>query len=145
MTKIVHASHDSLDSVHGAEVMAAMDRFGAPDTDQNVLILIRHTGNFMRHDLPDRKNQVESTCDEMPVHLYRPRTIQTSFRLLMDERRCYFAQGRQAAPPGVVLKKRSGHACVHGCDFLIGHRSVSAGCWQHSGQARAKVVVDHPR
>src|SRR5579862_7042884 len=63
----------------------------------------------------------------------------------MDERSRHFAQGRQSAPPGVMLKKRAGHARVHGGDFLIGHWSVSAGGWQHSSQPRVEVVVDNLR
>src|SRR5260370_16184285 len=47
----IHSAHDSLHSINGAEIMAAIDAVWAPRSHEYVLIVICHADYFVRHNL----------------------------------------------------------------------------------------------
>ena len=60
---IVGAAHDALHAVDGAQIVAAVDAFAAAGADENVLVVVGHADDFMRHDLADGENEIEAACE----------------------------------------------------------------------------------
>src|SRR5258705_12456400 len=52
--RILCASHDSFHSVDRSQVVTAIDAVRAARSHQNVLVVVRHPDNFVRHNLSDR-------------------------------------------------------------------------------------------
>ncbi len=52
--------------------MTAVNASGAPGAHENVFVVVRHSDDFVRHDLSDGKNQVEAAMNDEPVDLGRP-------------------------------------------------------------------------
>src|ERR1039458_10711959 len=69
---ILGAAHDALHPINRAQVMAAVYALSASRAHQNILVVIGHANNFMRHNLPDGKNKIEAAMRNQPVHLRRP-------------------------------------------------------------------------
>ena len=60
--RIFRAAHDAFHPVDRAQVVAAIDPFAAAGPNQNVLGVVGHTDNFVRHHLANGKNQIESAA-----------------------------------------------------------------------------------
>src|SRR5258707_1114503 len=83
--RILGASHDALHSINRAQVVTPIYALSSSSAHQNVLVVIRHADDFMRHDLADGQNQVEATLRNQTVYLRRPGIVQLPFRLLVNE------------------------------------------------------------
>src|ERR1035437_7497418 len=123
---ILGAAHDALHPINRAQVMAAVYALSASRAHQNILVVIGHANNFMRHNLPDGKNKIEAAMRNQPVHLRRPRIVQLAFRLLVDEVRRNLAEGLDIGSPVVDVKEFLRHGPEHSLNLLGLHGGVCA-------------------
>src|ERR1700734_1399150 len=84
---VLGATHDALHPIDRSQVMAAVYAVAASRAAQNILVVIGHADDLVRHDLADRENEIEAAMRNEPVHLCRPRIVQLAIRLLADELR----------------------------------------------------------
>ena len=52
--------------------MAFINAFGSTGADKDIFIVIGHADDFVRHDLPDRQDQIKSALDQKIVDLCGP-------------------------------------------------------------------------
>src|SRR5258708_13913985 len=135
--RILRTAHDALHPINRAQVMAAVYAFSPSGAHQNVLVVVRHADDFMRHDLADRENQIETALCNQPIHLGRPRIVQLAFRLLVDELRRDLAESLHAGSPVMHSEKLCRHGAKHSRDLLGLHGSMRA----KSGQNRLQPVA----
>src|SRR5579863_8832061 len=69
---VLCAAHDPLHPVNRTQVMAPVYALAASRAHENILCVVGHAYNFMRHDLADGENEIEATMHNEPVHLCRP-------------------------------------------------------------------------
>src|SRR5207253_6062720 len=115
---ILRTAHDALHPINRAQVMAAVYALAASGAHQNVLVVVRHADDFMRHDLTDRENQIESALSDQPIYLGWPRIVQFAFRLLMDELRRDLAESLNVGSPVMHSEKLCRHGAKHSRDLL---------------------------
>ena len=121
---VVRASHDSLHPVDGSEVVTAIDAFGTTSADQNILIEIRHSDNFVGHHLADGQYEIESAFRYKTIHFRRPVIVKLPFRLLMYIARRYNANQLCVGTPIVRTEYFMWHFAEHRADLLSRHRPV---------------------
>src|ERR1700730_4471388 len=107
---VLSAAHDAFHPVNRAQIMAAVYALSASRAHQNILVVIGHDDNFMRHDLADRQNEIKPSMSDEPVHLCRPRIIQLAFGLLVNKPGWDLAEGLDVGTPVMHAKK----LCRHG-------------------------------
>src|SRR4029077_1909738 len=93
--------------------------------------------HFVRHDLADGENQIESALRNEPVHLRRPRIVQLAFRLLADELRRDLAQSLDVGSPVMDVEYLLRNSTKHSRDLIGLHGSMRA----KSGQNRLQPVA----
>ena len=74
--RIIGPPHDPLHAHHRAQVVAAMNAQRAGRAYQDVLVVIGHADDFVRHHLADGKHQVEASLGDHAVHLRRPGVVE---------------------------------------------------------------------
>src|ERR1019366_9916021 len=97
--RVYGAAHDPLRSVNGAEVVAAVDSLAPSCADKDVLAVIRHADDFMRHYLADREDKIEASSRDEAIDLRRPRNIQLAFGLFANVGRRDLADRLHIGPP----------------------------------------------
>ena len=80
----VDSSQRLLDPVDGAEEMAALDRLTAAEPDRDVLRVAAEARHLVRHDLPDRDDEVVGAVDERAVDGERQREAQRATDDVVD-------------------------------------------------------------
>src|SRR6266404_1436041 len=137
---ILRTAHDALHPINRAQVMAAVYALAASGAHQNVLVVVRHADDFMRHDLTDRENQIESALSDQPIYLGRPRIVQLAFRLLVDELRRDLAESLNVGSPVMHSEKLCRHGAKHSRDLLGLHGSMRAKSRQNRLQPAAIML-----
>src|SRR6266403_5323297 len=137
---ILRTAHDALHPINRAQVMAAVYAFSPSGAHQNVLVVVRHADDFMRHNLTDRENQIESALSDQPIYLGRPRIVQLAFRLLVDELRRDFAESLNVGSPVMHSEEVYRHGAKHSRDLLGLHGSMRAKSRQNRLQPVAVIL-----
>src|SRR6266404_5161818 len=137
---ILRTAHDALHPINRAQIMAAVYAFSPSGAHQNVLVVVRHADDFMRHDLTDRENQVETALCNQPIYLGRPRIVQLAFRLLVDELRRDLAESLNVGSPVMHSEKLCRHGAKHSRDLLGLHGSMRAKSRQNPLQPFAVIL-----
>src|ERR1700692_4050636 len=124
--RILRATHDALHPINCAQVMAAVYALAASGAHQNVLVVIRHADNFVRYDLADRENEIETAVRNETIYLRWPRVVQLAFGLLVDELGRDLAESLDVGSPVVGAEERLRHGAKHSRDLLGLHSSMGA-------------------
>ena len=105
--------------------MALVYRFRSTRADENVLGVVGHSNNFVRHDLADGKNKVMVSAGDEFVDLCGPVVIDGAFRDLLQKLGGHPAQGGHVVAPVMLYKKPLRDIAEHLGDLFGGHRIVS--------------------
>ena len=123
---ILRLAHDALHAVDGAEVMAAVDAFATAGADQNVLVVVGHSDNFMGHHLADGQDKIPLAVDDVPADLRGPGVMELALGLLLDEGGGDFAEGLDIGSPIVDEKAVMGDSAEHVGELIGAHGRVGA-------------------
>ena len=88
-----------------------MDAAGA---DEDVLVVVGHTDDFVRDDLADGENQVVAAIAQQLVDLRGPGVIELAFADFVDEAAGNFAQGDDVVAPVVDAEQIARSGAEHG-------------------------------
>src|SRR5260370_35114714 len=95
----VRSAHDSLHSVNGAEIVAAVNAVRAPCSHQDVLIVVRHTDDFVRHDLSNRQDEIEISVADQLIYFHWPAIVELDLGLFSHEITGNFPYAADIPPP----------------------------------------------
>ena len=124
--------------------MAPVDAGRASSAHEDVLVVVRHADDLVRHHLPDGQDEIVLPGPDQIGQLHGPRKIHRAFGNLPDKLPRHLADGRDAGAPVVHPEQLRRDAGKHFRNLVRGHRGMRAERGQHVGQARAKVVVRQP-
>ena len=116
--------------------------FAASGAHQDVLVVVGHADDFMRHDLADGKNQVEAALRNEPVDLRRPRIVELAFRLFADELWRNLAERLHIGAPVMDTEQIPRYIAEHVGDLVRPHGCV---CAQRGKNRFEPVAVILPR
>ena len=133
-------AHDALHAVAGAEEVALVDAFRAAGADEDVLIVVGHADDFVRHDLPERQDQIVPALGDQPADLRGPGPVEPALADLADEGGRHLAQRGEAVSPVVHAEEAGRDVAEHLLDLRLGHREVRAQGRQDVGQRLAVVL-----
>src|ERR1017187_9856335 len=140
--RIYGAAHDPLRSVNSAKVVAAVDSLASSRADQDVLAVIRHADDFMRHYLADREDKVEASSGDETVNLRRPGKVQLALRLLANVGHRDLADCLDIGSPVVNAEKVLRDFTKHMLDLVRLHGGMRADGGKHRLEAVAVVLPD---
>src|SRR5216684_6913046 len=123
---IVRPSHNPFHSVYRPEEMAPVDAVRSAGAYKNILVVIRHPDHFMRNNLSDGEDQIESAFNQHPVDLHRPGVVQLAFRLLAHILGGHFSQRDDILSPVVRVEQIERYAAEHFGDLAPRHGSMRA-------------------
>ena len=139
--RIIRPPHDALHAHHSAQVVAAMNAHRAGGAYQDVLVVVGHADDFVRHDLADGEHQVESSLGNHAVYLRRPGVVEQAAGLLLDEAGRQFAQRDHIGAPVVHREERVRDVPKHAREHRRRHRGVGSQGRQNAAQTVAVVLV----
>ena len=123
--------------------MALVDALGTSDSHEDVLGVVGHAYHFVRHDLADRKYEVERRVEQELVDLGRPAVIEPAFGNLVDIFGGHLSHCDNIIAPVVHPETVLRHMAEHGLDLLGSHRGMGAESRHHISESVTEIVIDH--
>ena len=144
-------SHHTFHTVDRADHVALVDHVAAADADEQVLGVIRHADDLVRHDLTGGNDEVVALIHHAAIDLhadwFMPETFGDFFQIVCR----YFADLDHIMPPVMDDHAFIGNALEHDLPLLFGHRLVCAkgrhnvGLHAPFGQQMVVDAGDFPR
>ena len=122
--------------------MALVDAFTPPYTDEEVLVVVRHPDHFVRHHLPDGKDQVVPAFEEHAVHLHGHGIVGYAARYLADVVGRHGTDMHDTVAPVMHAKERPGDAGEHFFDLPVRHWKMRPDGGKNIRQVFAVILVD---
>ncbi len=111
-----------------------MDAHRAGCPHQDVLVVIGHPDDLMRHHLANREHQVEAALGDHAVHLRRPGVVKQAVRLLLDKGCRQLAQCDHIRTPVVDREERVRDVAEHPGKRRRRHCRMRSQRGQNAGQ-----------
>ena len=119
-------SHHALHAVNCADHVRFVDHIAAADADKQILRVVRHADDLVRHDLTGRNDEViafvHHTAIDLHADRFMPEAICDFFQIACR----YFADFDHIMPPVMDDHAFIGNALEHDLPLLFGHRLVCA-------------------
>ncbi len=122
----VGAPHHALHAVDRAQEVTAVDADRAAGADEDVLVVVGHTDDFVGNDLAYREDEVVTAVAQELIYLCWPGVVEFALADLVHELAGDFAQGDDVVAPVVRAKEGAWSCAEHGGDLFVGHGLVSA-------------------
>ena len=139
----VGPAHHLLHAVGRADEMALVDAGLPAAADEEVLGMVGHAGDFVRHHLADRKNEVVTAFPDQLVELGRPGLFTYARAHMAHEFRFEGAHRHHVVTPVVHAKQVFRYTRIHLTDLLRSHGHMGAQGWQDIRERRSEMVIRH--
>ena len=137
----VRPAHHAFHAIGRADVMALVDAFHAAGAYKDVLVVVGHADDFMRHHLADGENEVVPAGGNEIRHLRRPGKLDGTTGNFAHKRGRHFADRGDASAPVMNAEQTLGHTGEHFRNLRTGHRRVRAQRGQDIHQLLAIKLV----
>ena len=121
-------SHHALHAVNCAYHVRFVDHIAAADADKQVLRVVRHANDLVRHDLTGGNDEVIAFVHHAAIDLHADRLMPEAICDFFQIACRYFADFDHIMPPVMDDHAFIGNALEHDLPLLFGHRLMRAEC-----------------
>ena len=115
-------SHHALHAVNCADHVRFVDHIAAADADKQILRVVRHADDFMRHDLTGRNDEVIAFVHHAAIDLHADRFMPEAICDFFQIACRYFADFDHIMPPVMDDHAFIGNALEHDLPLCFGNR-----------------------